>query len=93
MDYTHLIENGTYSEDMLDEKSRCFVDGMKEAKELLEAHRFNALAPVDGEGETVLERISAEEQDRALVGAIEMLESAIAQAIVELIDNNGNEGE
>lgn len=85
MNYTKLIEDGTYKKSDLSERGQAYIEGMEYARDYTKTFLANVEDGLEDESET-LAKIKVEFATSVLNGFAEWLQSEINTKIVEMSD-------
>jgi len=91
MDYVKLVEEGIYTKDMLNERDKAFVDGMEYIKDIVFTKDFFGEGDFDDSFSPTFAKIIKEIIDNAIVTMRDFTHIEICEAIVELIDEDGED--
>lgn len=91
MNFNYLIENGTYSRDMLTEEQRNFIQGMEYALEQVECCVSNYYE--EYAKESILDKMKREIVEEALDEIKDYVKHSVSETIVVLADHNEEKAE
>lgn len=91
MDFTRLVESGEYSEELLTDSNRRFIEGMKYVLKKLDIIGDIVIENYTDNNGSTLDRMRTEIMAETVDGIKEVLEREINEAIVSLIDAQEND--
>jgi len=89
--FTHLVDTGKYSKDMLSNGQRERIEGMEEAEELIDSFESFFIDYFDLSEEVVLDKIRLDCMEETMGAFRDYLHSEICERIVTLVDQEGKE--
>ena len=87
MDFTRLIENGTYSKENLKPKQQAFISGMEYAIEIVDTYKSNYDIYLHNDIPMFAE-LTEQIANKLLDGLKDYIQSDINESIVSFEDNN-----
>ena len=92
MNFTQLVEDGTYKKSDLSEKGQAFISGMEEGLEVADTFLANIEDNIEDESE-ILAKIKVEYATAVVEGFKEWLQSSINERIVVISDTEAAQEE
>lgn len=87
MNFVKLVEDGTYTKKMLDEKEQAYINAFDDVQE--EAENFLSSNYDVDEAEDTLEKIKCEIAEEVISDFVGWLEATKCERLVEMVDNKG----
>ena len=91
MDYIKLVESGVYSKDMLNERDKAFIEGMEYVRDNMLTKDFIGEDEFDNCFSPTFAKIQKEIFDNVTDCFRDALKNDICEAIVDLIDDDGDD--